>query len=332
MNIPRLRTQLLAWYAANARDLPWRHTREPYAIWLSEVMLQQTRVAAVIPYYEKFLTLFPTVEALARTPEPTLLAAWAGLGYYSRARNLQKAARDIVAQGGFPTTYEGIAALPGVGAYTAAAVASIAFDLPHAAVDGNVLRVLARLLAERGDIRGSATRQKLALEAQRIMDSRHPAAWNQAVMELGATVCLPRKPACERCPIAVHCQARALGIAATLPAKTKIQRAEPIRYSIAIAVRSGAALFVQRAANDRRLQGFWELPRLEELGGFETTRAAGMIRHAITRNDYQIDVLVGTVARAPKQARWLPFDGRSDVPMTTVSRKALAAAGLLTEN
>ena len=158
MNLPRLRRQLLAWYAAHSRDLPWRHTREPYAIWLSEVMLQQTRVAAVIPYYERFLTLFPTVNTLAAAPEQTLLAAWAGLGYYSRARNLQRAAREIVELGGFPQTHEGIAALPGIGPYTAAAVASIAFDLPHAVVDGNVLRVVSRLDAERGDI-ASGVRQ-----------------------------------------------------------------------------------------------------------------------------------------------------------------------------
>ena len=131
MNLSRFRRRLLQWYESNARALPWRQTREPYAIWLSEVMLQQTRVVAVIPYYERFLTLFPTVEALAVAPEQQLLAAWAGLGYYSRARNLQRAARDIVVQGGFPTRYEDIAALAGIGAYTAAAVASIAFDLPY---------------------------------------------------------------------------------------------------------------------------------------------------------------------------------------------------------
>ena len=328
MNLPRLRKQLLDWYRASARNLPWRQTREAYPIWLSEVMLQQTRVAAVIPYYEKFLTLFPTVEALAAAPEQTLLAAWAGLGYYSRARNLQRAARNIVELGGFPSTYEAIAELPGVGGYTAAAVASIAFDLPHAAVDGNVLRVVSRLDADRGDIGSAAVKQHLAARAQELMDRREPAAWNQAVMELGATVCLPRNPQCLLCPIASHCAAKALGIAGELPVKTRKQRKEVVRYSVAIAIKAGRVLFLQRASDDLRLQSFWELPRLEQVPGFEVRQSVGTVRHAITYNDFHVEVLVGSLRKIPSGARWIPIGEMPELAITTASRKALAAAGV----
>src|SRR5690242_13950773 len=161
---------LLEWYRANKRDLPWRRSRDPYRIWLSEVMLQQTRVAAVVPYYERFLERFPTVDALAVAPEQELLAAWSGLGYYSRARNLQKSAKKIQDAGRFPSDYESIKQLPGIGDYTAAAVASIAFDLPHAVLDGNVLRVLSRISAERGEVRSPVTKSRLQQLADRFMD------------------------------------------------------------------------------------------------------------------------------------------------------------------
>ena len=177
---------------AHQRDLPWRRTRDPYAIWISEIMLQQTRVAAVIPYYERFLKRFPRVEDLAQASETEVLSLWSGLGYYSRARNLQKAARQIVEAGGFPRDYASIRELAGVGDYTAAAVASIAFGLPHAAVDGNVRRVVMRLA-------GDAAADVGAIATQ-LLDRRDPGRWNQAVMELGATVCLPREPLCAGMP------------------------------------------------------------------------------------------------------------------------------------
>src|SRR5580700_932140 len=205
-NLAGIRRRLLAWYGKHKRDLPWRRTEDPYRIWISEIMLQQTRVAAVIPYYERFLALFPDVSALASAPEQDLLAAWAGLGYYSRARNLQKAARAIVELAQFPTDYAALRDLPGVGDYTAAAVASIAFGMPHAALDGNVLRVLSRVAAERGDIKSQVVRRRLGALADTLLDRRRPGEFNQAMMELGATVCLPKQPMCVRCPIQLHCQ------------------------------------------------------------------------------------------------------------------------------
>jgi A/G-specific adenine glycosylase len=329
MNLARFRRHLLAWYRAHARDLPWRQTRQAYSIWLSEVMSQQTRVATVIPYYEKFLTLFPTVDALAAAPEAQLLAAWAGLGYYSRARNLQRAARDIVAQGGFPSTYEGIAALPGVGAYTAAAVASMAFDLPFAAVDGNVYRVIARLDADEADLSIADTRRRWAGRAQELLDRRSPAHWNQAMMELGALLCTPRHPQCHACPVAADCQGRELGIAPRLPVKSRKQRKELLQFSVAIINHKGRLLLLERAAGEKRLAGFWELPRVDQLAGFIEREQCGLVRHGITFNAMEVQVVLGRLepnARLPANARWMPRAELETLAVTTLSRKALRKA------
>src|SRR5712691_3306805 len=211
MHATSLRRKLITWYERAKRDLPWRRTDDPYAIWISEIMLQQTRVAAVVPYYERFLARFPKPAALADAPEPELLRMWSGLGYYSRARNLRKAANQIVDHGGFPRDYGSIRELAGVGDYTAAAVASIAFGLPFAVVDGNVRRVIARLLNQ--------TSADAGKEAGLLLDRRDPGRWNQALMELGAVVCLPREPRCGECPIAAHCEALRRGAQGELPAK-----------------------------------------------------------------------------------------------------------------
>ena len=203
---------LLDWYRENARDLPWRKTRDPYRILLSEVMLQQTRVAAVLGYYRRFLESAPTVADLAGLEEDVLLKLWQGLGYYNRARNLQKAAKQVmeVHNGRFPDTYEGLLTLPGVGEYTAGAVASIAFDRVEAAVDGNVLRVVTRLTAAPSDITKTETKRAVAADLKAVMPRDFPGRFNQALMELGATVCLPNgAPKCGECPLAHMCKARA---------------------------------------------------------------------------------------------------------------------------
>ena len=217
----RFRKNLLAWFSQFQRDLPWRRTRDPYRIWLSEIMLQQTRVAAVIPYYEKFLERFPTVEALAAAPQEEVLRLWSGLGYYSRARNLQKAAQQIVARHKdvFPREYEEALALPGIGAYTVAAILSIAYAKKHAVLDGNVARVLARLGAIRGDLRANGTWQELQKTADCLLDEESPGEWNQAMMELGATLCTPRSPQCLLCPVGEFCEARRGGLTDILPEK-----------------------------------------------------------------------------------------------------------------
>ena len=201
--------------------MPWRHTRDPWYILVSEVMLQQTRASAVIPYYTRFLAVYPTAAKLAAATERELLTHWAGLGYYSRARNLQKAAQAITKAGAFPHTYEAIRALPGVGDYTAAAVASIAFGLPHAVLDGNVMRVLTRVANDAADIGAPSTRKRLQATADSLMDRKQPDTFNQAIMELGATLCLPKKPQCLLCPVQAVCEGQKAGRAHELPVKLK---------------------------------------------------------------------------------------------------------------
>src|SRR5579863_8679046 len=227
---------MLSWFAERKRDLPWRRTRDAYRIWLSEIMLQQTRVAAVVPYYQRFLETFPDVRALARARSDRVLANWAGLGYYSRARNLQRAAREIVLlhAGQFPREYEAALALPGIGRYTAAAVLSIAFDEPHAVLDGNVARVLARIGALHGDLRAPARRRKLEAAAQELLARNSSGDWNQAMMELGATVCTPKSPRCADCPVEKWCRACALGIAEKLPTARKKRATVEITLAAAV--------------------------------------------------------------------------------------------------
>ncbi len=326
MDPATIRGKLLAWYRRSRRPLPWRGTRDPYRIWISEVMLQQTRVAAVLPYYERFLARFPDVAALASAPEPELLAAWSGLGYYSRARNLQRAARQIVARGGFPRDYDSIRALPGVGAYTAAAIASIAFGLPRAVLDGNVARVLARLANDHGDIRSGAVRRRLEESARALLDARRPGDFNQALMELGATVCLPRAPRCESCPLNAHCLARQENTAGRLPVSSG--RAPAIREERALAVVRGprGLLLRQRGAGEARLAGFWELPEASELGNPALTRKLGEFRHSIVNRNYAISVWEATLRRAPRGFRWVAERELERLPLSTAARKALRLA------
>jgi A/G-specific adenine glycosylase len=230
------RKRLLGWFRQFQRDLPWRRTKDPYRIWLSEIMLQQTRVAAVIPYYERFLERFPDIRALAEAPQEDVLRLWSGLGYYSRARNLQLAAQQIVAThgGAFPRTKEDVLALPGIGRYTAAAILSIAFDAKHAVLDGNVARVLARLDAVHGDLRDAARWQALQATADRLLDPKSPSDWNQAMMELGAMICTPRAPQCLLCPVSRFCRARQLGLTEGIPEKRKKRASVEITLAAAV--------------------------------------------------------------------------------------------------
>jgi A/G-specific adenine glycosylase len=321
------RRLLLRWYETARRDLPWRRTRDPYRIWVSEIMLQQTRVAAVIPYYEAFLERFPDAAALARAPEEELLACWSGLGYYSRARNLRRAAILIAQNGGFPRRYDAIRELPGIGDYTAAAIASIAFGLPYAAIDGNVARVLARLTEDRGEISAPATRARLRETAAGLLDRRAPGAFNQAMMELGATVCLPRAPQCPACPLAPHCRARLSGTARELP--VKLRRAGPIRIDRTVLVieKAGRVLLWQRGAESSRMAGFWELPEQAELSGAIVAEPAGEVRHTITNHRYRVAVARARIRRAPAGYRWFSRDELARIPVSTLARKALAVCG-----
>ena len=234
--LTRFRKQLLAWFRQYQRDLPWRRTKDPYRIWLSEIMLQQTRVAAVIPYYERFLERFPDIHALAVAPQEDVLRLWSGLGYYSRARNLQRAAQEIVAkhEGAFPRTEKEARSLPGIGSYTAAAILSIAYGEKHAVLDGNVARVLARIFAVKGDLREAKHWQSLQKSASALLDPKAPSDWNQAMMELGATLCTPQSPQCLLCPVTQFCRARKLGLADSIPARRKKRATENIVLAAAV--------------------------------------------------------------------------------------------------
>lgn len=324
-----LRRRLLAWYERARRELPWRATRDPYRIWVAEIMLQQTRVAAVLPYYERFLERFPDVASLAGATEDEVLAAWAGLGYYSRARNMYRAARRIAADGTFPSDYASIKALPGVGAYTAAAIASIAFGQPYAVVDGNVLRVLARLTAEPGDIAAGPARRRLEMLAQRLLDRRRPGDFNQALMELGATVCLPRRPACGACPLERLCQARRRGLETELPRKRRSGAPKRIAKTLLLIERQGRILLRKRSSG--RLAGFWELPEAGEIPGVRPIGALGEFRHAVTNHDYRLTVVEARLAEAPDGFRWVPNARLSALPLATTARKALALADPATQ-
>jgi A/G-specific adenine glycosylase len=286
-------------------------------------MLQQTRVAAVLPYYERFLERFPDAPSLARASEAEVLAAWAGLGYYSRARNLQSAAKLIVASGGFPDDYAGIRLLPGVGDYTAAAVASIAFGLPHAVLDGNVMRVLARLSNDPGDIGSVKTRTRLRALAEDLLDRRRPGDFNQALMELGATVCLPKDPQCLPCPTAAFCEARRLGAQARLP--VKLRRTEPVRSDRQFLVihRDGEYLLWQRPPGPGGMAGFWELPEPAQLPGASSSGTIGRFRHTIMNHHYSVTVLLGGVVAVPPGFEWVAAGRLPQLPLSTLARKAL---------
>jgi A/G-specific adenine glycosylase len=323
-SIRAMRRRLLVWYRKNKRDLPWRRTRDPYRIWISEIMLQQTRVAAVIPYYERFLARFPDLARLASAPEQELLAAWAGLGYYSRARNLQRAAKKILELGAFPGDYLSLRGLAGVGEYTAAAIASMAFDLRHAVLDGNVIRVLSRLTAEQGNIGSGAVRKRLGEVADRILDPQRPGEFNQALMELGAILCLPKQPQCPLCPLAQQCQARRSGLQTELPIRAGRVKPGGVEKQLVAIEKHGKILLWQRTADSRRLAGFWELPEVGQLRGARIQGKVGRFRHTIVNTNYVFEVHRGFIGARPKGFQWVVLARTDEIPLSTTAKKALA--------
>ena len=311
--ISQLRRALLRWYDTHRRDLPWRRTANPYPIWVSEIMLQQTRVAAVLEHYARWMHRFPTVQVLAKAREQSVLALWSGLGYYHRARRLHQAAKVIVRErkGEFPRTAEGWRELPGIGRYTAAAIASIALGEPVAVVDGNVERVLDRMFGP------SASRERNWQRAEALLDRARPGDFNQAMMELGATICTPRAPQCLICPLKRWCQARGAGIANPQPARKRRQ----LHYGFACD--GGSVLLVQRPQAARRMAGMWELPELPAAPGEEPLDT---FRHSITDTDYEV-----AVHHAPETliqslnstARWFSRKQWKNMALTGLTRKVL---------
>ncbi len=308
------RTALLRWYDASKRALPWREEPpDPYRVWISEIMLQQTRVAAVVGYYEKFIQRFPDISALAEAREQEVLAAWSGLGYYTRARRLHQAAKHVVREAGghMPPTAQQLLELPGVGRYTAAAVASIAFQEPAAVVDGNVERILLRLLGDpmlRGQDLWSAAGSLLAIQ--------RPGDFNQAMMELGATLCWPRGPQCNHCPIRRWCITK--GEHATTTGAPR-QRG---RLSYAISCRHDSIRLVQRKHDVSQMASMWELPTCAVDG-----TPAFTLRHSITISDYLVSIYILPGAKLP--GRWIPMTKIDHLPLTGLTRKALRRAQLL---
>lgn len=347
--ITSLRTKLLAWYDANKRDLPWRQSRDPYAIWISETMLQQTRVETVIPYYARFLERFPTVDSLASADRDDVLGHWAGLGYYSRARNLHAAAQAVVNDfaGQLPAEPEALRSLPGIGRYTAGAVASIAFDRPEAIVDGNIVRVLSRVLGIREDVGNAAVKESIWCEAGALAAGERPGDLNQALMELGATCCTPRAPRCDGCPWRAGCEARKQGDAESLPVKARKKKPRPIFAAAAWLPRRNTILAVRRPAKGL-LADMWELPGgeldkdvdasdavtrlIEDSTGLRATgiEAVGEVEHIFTHLRLRLHVfrcaeVKGRVKlRAHTEHRWVEPARFESLPFAAITRKALA--------
>ena len=343
----KFRRALLSWFAWGQRDLPWRKTKDPYRVWLSEIMLQQTRVAAVVPYYSRFLARFPNLTALARARTEAVLQRWAGLGYYSRARDLHRTAKEILAHHGgrFPRGYDAALSLPGIGRYTAAAVLSIAFGEPFAVLDGNVARVLARLGAVRGELRAPATWKNLDDTAHMLLAHDAPGDWNQAVMELGATICTPKSPHCGECPVAAWCRARKLGIAAELPAPR--DKRKPVRVTLAAAVlldSRGKTLLI-RKGDGALFSRLWQFPVLEITANgaarlrqhlkkiFALTVDGGMTplgaaRHTVTFREVRLEPYLVRVAKLPEVqgARTPSLKRVADLPISGATRKIADAA------
>jgi A/G-specific adenine glycosylase len=339
----RLRARLLAWYDAAARDLPWRRTRDPYAVWVSEVMLQQTRVDTVLRYYDRFLERFPTSQALADAPEDDVMAAWSGLGYYRRARMLHAGVREVVARHGgrVPDTAEARRELPGVGRYTAGAIGSIAFDRPEPIVDGNVARVLCRMLGLDQPIERGDTQRQLWQTAERWVQGPRPGAFNQALMELGATVCRKQNPACGGCPVRSGCAAHARGLAAVLP-RSRVKRAPRATSWVALlATRgSGSDLALLLVRGDGSLfGGLWNLPACEgrgratarelcarlALGGMLAPRRAGELEHVLTHRRLQVELwrVDGATAAANAALRAVRVPELDALGISRLTRKAL---------
>jgi A/G-specific adenine glycosylase len=340
--------QLLRWFREHKRDLPWRASCDPYRVWVAEVMLQQTRIAAVMPYYERFLKSLPDVELLASVPISEVLRLWSGLGYYSRARNLHRAAKEIVQHHGrkFPRTLDTALELPGVGTYIAAAVLSIAYDLPLGVLDGNVARVLARLRAVHGDLREPRRWRELSITAQEWLACDSPGDWNQALMELGEVICTPQIPRCTICPVSKWCRAYKLGLTDKIPAPRVKRAPVPLRIAAAI-LRDphGRTILVKDpGAHDHVLfSRMWQFPAVEVarhpqaelqahvratlgIDGLALTELPA-VRHGVTFRNITLLPFLAHVERLPKlpRTRVLTLENLSSVPISNATRKIAAS-------
>ncbi|MGB6469422.1 MAG: A/G-specific adenine glycosylase [Candidatus Acidiferrales bacterium] len=348
----QLQHRILPWFRKHRRDLPWRASRDPYRVWIAEVMLQQTRIAAVLPYYQRFLARFPSMQSLAAARQHDVLKFWSGLGYYSRARHLHRAAREIVARHGgeFPRDRASALALPGIGRYTAAAVLSIAYDAPYAVLDGNVARVLARLGAMRGDLREPRRWKALGDAAQRLLSAAAPGDWNQALMELGETICTPQSPSCPDCPAAALCRARRLGLTSQIPTPRKKPASVAVRIAAAVLLDSSGRTLLSKdpGSHDTVLfSRMWQFPAVEVVRHARAELAVHLratlglqpaaieelpaARHSVTFRSITLLPFLVRVPRLPHRARTrivplAEFAHLSRVPISSATRKIAAAA------
>lgn len=360
--IASFRRTLLAWYDNEKRDLPWRRTKNPYHIWVSEIMLQQTQVVTVIPYYERFLAWFPTVDALAKAPEEKLLKAWEGLGYYSRVRNMQKAAQEIMDDfnGEFPSTYDDILSLKGIGPYTAGAIASIAFDLPEPAVDGNVMRVMARLFEVNYDIGDPKNRKIFQAIMEVLIDPERPGDFNQALMDLGTDIESAKNPRPDESPIRFFSAAYLHGTYDKYPIKLPKKKPKPLQIQAFVIRNSKGDFLLEKNTDGRLLGGFWSFPIIEtdfigqQLDLFETDNAKNTlkttsqktlfkedyqlnptwtnktfnhVKHTFSHQKWTIELIEGSVNSneftKDKELRWVAQDQLSTYPMATPQKKML---------
>lgn len=338
------RQRLLDWYDEQKRDLPWRRTEDPYAIWVSEIMLQQTRVETVLPFFERFLSRFPTVETLAQAETEEVLGLWSGLGYYRRARLLHEAAGRVVEGGGqIPTDIEGLRKLPGVGAYTAAAIGSIAFGLAEPTIDGNVERVISRYRGIAGNPKRGQPRQQIARGAINLVDPDRPGDSNQALMELGATMCRPRNPRCSGCPLGSACHAHRLGDPEGFPtARPRAAQTKVVRQ-VMVVQEEGRTLLFRRPESSEQLSGMWELPWLEPRaqvrsesllaerygGDWQLAESLGRVKHSITHRSFDIEAIKALLGAGESvaegiEAGWFSADELGTLPTSSLVKKVLA--------
>jgi A/G-specific adenine glycosylase len=337
-----IRRALLGWFGRYARRLPWRESRDPYAVWVSEVMLQQTQVATVIPYYRRFLEAFPTLAALARAPLERVLELWSGLGYYRRARHLHQAAKEVVRRFGgvFPGDYEQLRSLPGIGDYTGRAVLSIAFNQPYTLLDGNVARVLARLGALKGNLHQPSFRRAVEAQLALLLSRRSPGAFNQALMELGQTTCVPRGPRCELCPVRRWCRGGKSGQPELYP-HPRPRRAVESRYLAAAIIRRGHRVAMVRGLDDGLLGDVWNFPSAfgasrrdalaslrAKLAAFGNVSVAGddpiaQLSHGITYRAIRVHAYPAEISAIPRQRglRWFPIISLPQAAISQLARK-----------
>ncbi|EIQ82617.1 UNVERIFIED_CONTAM: A/G-specific adenine glycosylase [Streptococcus canis] len=360
--IASFRRTLLNWYDQEKRDLPWRRTKNPYHIWVSEIMLQQTQVVTVIPYYERFLKWFPTIDKLAKADEERLLKAWEGLGYYSRVRNMQKAAQQIMVDfdGVFPSSHQDISKLKGIGPYTAGAIASIAFDLPEPAVDGNVMRVMARLFEVNYDIGDPKNRKIFQALMEVLIDPDRPGDFNQALMDLGTDIESAKNPRPDESPIRFFCAAYLHGTYDKYPIKEPKKKPRPIEVQAFVIENTEGALLLEKNTQGRLLGGFWSFPimetsfisqqldlfedkaqvleRVSQISEFEksyalkpkwTERVFPMVKHTFSHQKWTIALTEGLIAQQQlpkeKELAWVKLEDMTNYPMATPQKKMLDA-------